>query len=146
MGHTPKQLLKLTLPRIARECGHVPSLKGNKAATIGLTFVSEEKMKELNRVYRGKNCPTDVLSFGAEGSSRSFVQGDRGTEDRELGDIAICPKVAIREAKRRSIDPGEELARLITHGVLHLAGMDHATPREERRMFALQEAIVEKVI
>jgi len=64
----------------------------------------------------------------------------------ELGDLAVCTQVAVREAKRRKIDPAEELVRLLAHGTLHLAGMDHATERDERRIFKMQEAIIEKVL
>ncbi len=130
-GRTPSILPVAVFRRLARACRIVPRLSRKKI--IGVRFVTPREIRRLNRIYRGKDCPTDVLSFDAGSGS-------------ELGDLAICTQVAVREAKRRTINPAEELVRLLAHGTLHLAGMDHATARDERRMVALQESIVEKVL
>ena len=86
-----------------------------------VSFVSEERMHELNRDYRGIDEPTDVLSFGVDGDAP--VPGPR-----ELGDVVICPEhtADVREA--------------IIHGTLHLTGMDHDT--DEGEMLALQAELM----
>ncbi len=166
-GRPPSVLKRTVFSRLTRACRGVPHLPKRGAWTIGVSFVTPKRIEMLNRAYRGKKRPTDVLSFavnrgvgGQRSKVRPFgrlragcpssVEGDRSkfyvqASDRELGDIVICTQVAVREAKRRSIDPAEELIRLLAHGTLHLGGLDHATPKEEERMFRLQEAIVEKV-
>jgi probable rRNA maturation factor len=63
-----------------------------------------------------------------------------------LGDIAVCVPYAKREAARRGMTLREELLRLIAHGVLHLSGFDHATAKEEEKMFGLQERVVDAII
>lgn len=104
-------------------------------------------MKELNRAYRGKNCPTDVLSFhAADRMHDQFPAVRTRGEDEEIGDIVICAAVAKREAARRFISAREEIVRLLVHGTLHLAGYDHARSADEEKMFRLQEMIVESVV
>lgn len=114
-------------------------LRVRRARSVGVRFVSEPEMRRLNRTFRRKDRSTDVLSFEPESESPA-----RGKEEYlTMGDIAVCPSYAAREARRRGIDLREELVRLLTHGVLHLSGLDHATTADALRMFAKQEAIVE---
>jgi probable rRNA maturation factor len=88
---------------------------------LAIEFVSEDRIRELNRQYRGLDQPTDVLSFGVDESGPS-------AGPRELGDIVICPEQTadVREA--------------IVHGALHLSGMDHETDAGE--MLALQAELM----
>lgn len=138
-GALPLRFPKVTLPRIAREFGRVRPAKHRALSLISLSFITPLRMRRLNRQYRSKDRPTDVLSF-------SVTEGDafpaiRAKETAELGDIFVCPAMATREAKRRGIPLEEELVRLVVHGTLHLLGYDHATEADEDRMFALQERI-----
>ncbi len=150
IGRIPSGLSSARLRKVAAACRGVRGLP--RTGTIGLRFVTPSAMQRLNRAFRGKNEPTDVLSFGMEGMAfpapRSFSGGGPPPQelDQEIGDLVVCPSVARAEARRRSMDPVEELVRLIAHGTLHLAGMDHATAKEEEQMFALQEKIVEHVM
>lgn len=105
---------------------------------VGVQFVSLREMQALNRVYRKKDRPTDVLSFDA-----AIEPGEEAGV--YLGDLVLCAPYAAEEAKRRSIDPREELVRLLAHGVLHLQGYDHATEEDESQMFGLQERVVQRV-
>ena len=84
-----------------------------------LRFVDEEEMRALNRQWRGKDRPTDVLSFPA-----ATVAPDGR---RHVGDIAICFPVARGQARRRRHAPEREVAILALHGLLHLLGHDHET-------------------
>lgn len=102
--------------------------------SVSVSFVSLAQMQKLNKLYRKKNRPTDVLSFSSQGTK----------SEPELGDMFICAPYAAKEAKRRSISLREELLRLFVHGLLHLKGYDHVTEEEEIRMFTLQENLLAK--
>ncbi len=141
-GPLPRGVSDALLRRVALACSRVRGLpKGT--AVIGIRFVSRSEIQRLNRIHRRINRATDVLSFSAiEGGA--FPVG--GEKEREAGDLVICPTYAAVEAKRRSMDVVEEIVRLIVHGTLHLSGMDHATLKDEEKMFALQERIIEKAL
>lgn len=115
--------------------------------TIGIRFVSLEEIQALNRTFRRKNRPTDVLSFSAREETEAPVSPKKnGNKEDYWGDLAICPDYAKEEAARRALTLREELLRLITHGVLHLAGYDHTTEEEELKMFAIQEKIISALV
>ncbi|MCU1513014.1 MAG: ybeY, partial [Microbacteriaceae bacterium] len=84
--------------------------------------------------------PTDVLSFPMD-------ELRPGTEEAMtpaglLGDIVLCPPVAIAQAETAGHSPLEEMLMLTTHGILHLLGFDHAEPEDEKEMFSLQRDIL----
>ncbi len=115
------------------------SLRYRRPRTVGVRRLSLREMQQYNSRYRGKDRPTDVLSFEAS--------ADMKRDDPDyLGDLLICVEYAATEAKRRGIPLEEELARLVIHGVLHLVGYDHATVREEAEMFGLQERCLDRVL
>lgn len=91
-----------------------------RAAGRDLTvcLVSDAEMAQMNREFRGNPAPTDVLSFPSNGRRRNGSY---------LGDIAIAPAVARRNARRLGRALSQELQILILHGVLHLLGYDHET-------------------
>ena len=101
---------------------------------VAVRLIRDAEMAQLNETYRKKKGPTDVLSFPASadtakpGTLREQVRKAGG---RFLGDIAISPKVARRNAKSLGRQLPEELKVLILHGVLHLLGYDHETDRGE---------------
>jgi probable rRNA maturation factor len=88
---------------------------------LAVTFITPEEIAGLNATHRGKDGPTDVLSFPVDGDGP--VAGER-----ELGDVVICPEHT------------EDLAEAVVHGVLHLVGMDHET--DEGEMLALQAEVL----
>jgi probable rRNA maturation factor len=88
---------------------------------LAVEFVGAERIAELNEEYRGKEGPTDVLSFGVD-------EDLPPAGPRELGDVVICPEHT------------EDLLEAVVHGVLHLTGMDHET--DEGEMLALQAEIL----
>lgn len=103
---------------------------------VAVCLVTDARIARWNRAYRGKNRPTDVLSFAADGA-RSSVKFSPRTNSRKrfetrsaakyLGDIAIAPAVAQRNARRYGRTLHDELRILILHGALHLMGYDHET-------------------
>jgi probable rRNA maturation factor len=114
------------------------------AESLTICLVNDRAMARWNRTYRGRDVPTDVLSFpsGENGSQRSRGNKGDGTDDREpayLGDIAIAPLVARNNALRYGRTFEDEMRILILHGILHLMGYDHETDagqmdRRERRL------------
>jgi len=101
---------------------------------VAVRLIGDGEMARLNEKYRKKKGPTDVLSFpaaedsGKPGTLRQQVRRARG---KFLGDIAIAPRVARRNAKLLGRGLPEELKVLILHGLLHLLGYDHETDRGE---------------
>jgi probable rRNA maturation factor len=104
----------------------------NKSATIA--FVSDRKMRELNRKFRAKNSTTDVLSF-------PFAADEFDLETNNLGDIVISVEQAERQARENDLTIENEIKQLILHGILHLCGYDHETDTGEmnRRELELRE-------
>ena len=114
------------LDKFARRVRRELRLDGRE---LSICLVSDAEMARLNRRYRGKNKATDVLSFSA-GNDAGLKPGATNRRRQEsggtlLGDIAIAPMVARRNAKRFGRTLPDELRILILHGVLHLMGYDH---------------------
>jgi probable rRNA maturation factor len=91
---------------------------------LAVELVDEARIRALNREHRGRDMPTDVLSFPVD---------ERGPADgpRELGDVLICPEHT------------QDLAEAVVHGVLHLCGYDHET--DDGEMLALQDEVMRKL-
>jgi len=128
------------LERLARA---ILSDVGETSAELGIMLVGDQRMRGLNRRYRGKDRTTDVLAFAMR---KAFtLHALRLTPDM-LGDVVISVPTAWRQAKeaRRSLD--EELACLLVHGILHLCGYDHArSEREARRMHRRERMILRSI-
>jgi probable rRNA maturation factor len=109
-------------------------------AELAIVFVDEAAMEQLHVQWMDEPGPTDVLSFPMD-------ELRPGTEDSItpaglLGDIVVCPQVAIAQAEAAGHSALEEILLLTTHGMLHLLGFDHAEPEEEREMFGVQRDIL----
>lgn len=115
--------------------------KRKAAGSLSVQFVSEAEIARLNATYRKMRKPTDVLSFSSQEGDMPRV----ASKEFEWGDLFVCAPYAKREASRRGITLAEEVIRLVSHGTLHLLGYDHATEPDEARMFAIQEAVVERI-
>jgi len=100
---------------------------------VAVRLIGDAEMARLNETYRKKEGPTDVLSFPAEeeGKPGSLARQVRKAKGKFLGDIAIAPAVAKRNAKSLNRTLPEELKVLILHGVLHLLGYDHESDEGE---------------
>jgi probable rRNA maturation factor len=97
---------------------------------VGVALVSDGEVRVLNRRYRRKNQPTDVLAFSTNPGPRPTSYDTRSG----LGDIAIATGVARRQAKAAGHSLQAELRVLALHGLLHLLGYDHGDPRARVRM------------
>ncbi|MDR1015683.1 MAG: rRNA maturation RNase YbeY [Coriobacteriales bacterium] len=111
---------------------------------ISLSFVDEEESARLNAAWRGKDGPTDVLSFELDGLcgelDAAFGPGAAAASGRVLlGDIVIQPDIARRRAAAEGIGFEQELWVLLVHGILHLVGYDHLTDADAERMEARED-------
>ena len=102
----------------------------NRAQATELTIrvVGAAESRRLNRTWRGKDKPTNVLSFTADAPV--------------LGDLAICAPVVAREAREQGKTPATHWAHMVVHGVLHLLGYDHENDRDAERMEARETKIL----
>jgi probable rRNA maturation factor len=116
----------------------VLSLRGKEGWDLSLLICDDSFIRGLNRQYRDKDEATDVLSF-EQGDS---YKGPDGGERFLAGDIVISLDALARSAEQFGISRDEELRRLITHGILHLMGMDHEDNESSRPMLVLQEEIL----
>ena len=120
---------------LARKAKIVLDALGLGDCELSLRLVGDREIHGLNRDYRGKDRPTDVLSF-------SLREGEFGAVSDALGDVVISLDTAVRQAGENRRPLTEEVDRLLIHGILHLAGYDHElSPREERRMTRKEQAM-----
>lgn len=99
---------------------------------LEIVLVSAKKIQALNAKYRKIKKPTDVLSFAGTPKTPS------------IGELVICWPVVKKQAKEFKVPPLQELDRMVIHGLLHLFGYEHEnTPAKSKKMFALQEKILE---
>ena len=108
--------------------------KAPRRAEIGIRVVGTAEGRRLNREFRGKEGPTNVLSF-------PWPAGPAGG-GRFLGDLVICAPVVSREAREQGKALRAHWAHMVVHGVLHLLGQDHDTPRRAAGMEAREIAIL----
>ena len=118
----------------------LPRLRLHPMCELAITLVDAPRMTELHEEWMDEPGPTDVLSFPMD-ELRSAPEGIE-PEPGMLGDIVLCPQVAAAQAADRGRTLEEELAFLVTHGMLHLIGYDHATEAEQARMFTLQDGLL----
>lgn len=95
---------------------------------LSIAFVDDQQIHELNRVYRQKDKPTDVLAF-AQGEGEFSA-----LNPRLLGDVILSIPTAVRQAGVARRPPLDELTMLLAHGLLHLCGWDHETAAKDRAM------------
>ena len=111
----------LPAARVREAVGYAVASAGIEDGHVAVSFVTPERIAELNETWRGKAGPTDVLSFPVD-------EDDEAVGERELGDVFICP------------DHTEDLVEAVVHGVLHLTGMDHEA--DDGEMLAVQAEIM----
>lgn len=113
-----------------------------EGSEVSLTFVTNERIQEINREYRDKDQPTDVISFAMEELGDGEIVPSGTDMPRILGDIVISVPRAVEQANEYGHSLRRELGFLAVHGFLHLLGYDHATKEEEKIMFTKQKEIL----
>lgn len=137
----PGQVVIDYMVRAAELCLQEEDLDPDQAE-ISVTFVSTEEIHELNRVYRDKDCVTDVLSFPQYESTEEMkaVEGVLC-----IGDVVICPEQALLQADEFGHSGERELVYLFVHSVFHLLGYDHIEKEEKDEMRAQEEKIMSQI-
>jgi probable rRNA maturation factor len=115
---------ELTALDVEELCMLAFSSAGIEDGHVAVAFVDEQTIQALNRDHRGRDAPTDVLSFPIDGVDERPSNG----APRELGDVVICPPCT------------EDLSEAVVHGALHLTGMDHEA--DDGEMLALQAELL----
>lgn len=105
---------------------------------ITLQVTDDQTIRQFNLQYRGVDEVTDVLSF-----ENKFTDPESG--ETYLGDILISYQTAKRQAEARGLEMMAEIEMLFVHGILHLAGLDHASRNEWKEMSSLQDAILKEL-
>jgi len=122
--------------RLAAEARRLLGALHEDTAELTVSLVDDAAIRRLNRTYRGKDRPTDVLAFALREGRRT--PGD----DALLGDVVISLDTATRQARARGVDTAEELRTLLIHGVLHLLGYDHErSAAAARRMHTMERRL-----
>jgi len=126
IGLDDGELEGLTAIDVEELCGLAFSSAGIEDGHVAVSFVDADTIRVLNRDHRGRDAPTDVLSFPIDGEGDDWAAIP--PEQRELGDVVICPPHT------------EDLSEAVVHGALHLTGMDHEV--DDGEMLALQAELL----
>lgn len=128
--------LKLTLEKTIQEISQ--ELFSKKDVSVSLVFVSEKEIAKINKKYRAKDYPTDILSFA------NFDSWEDIEKSKEvnifLGEIIMCPEDIKKYCQKKNIFFEYEFCKVLSHGVLHLLGLGHG-----KKMFAIQNKISTEV-
>ncbi|HWQ33309.1 MAG TPA: rRNA maturation RNase YbeY [Blastocatellia bacterium] len=122
-----QRLFPINRAAVARLSRQVLDRINRPAATVTITFIRDPEMQRLNRIWRGIDAPTDVLSFAYHESDETAP----GADPAHLGDVIISVETAARYAGKLGLTFDEEIRTLVIHGTLHLAGYDHETDNGE---------------
>lgn len=133
-----RKLVRSVLEKVETEVG-IPEVR-----EISVTFINDARMREINFEFRGKDKPTDVLSFPQfepkQIAGRAKVSVAGGTS---LGDLVISTETTLRQAKEFGVTKRAELVRLVVHGILHLCGYDHEkVPAKEAQRMRRREQVI----
>jgi len=115
----------------------MPSLCTCKKLSVGIALVRDDEIATLNRTYRDKDAPTDVLSFSEHEGTAIHPDEDGNVF---LGDLVISPDFVRRAAEGDGVPFSKEFIFVVAHGILHLLGFDHG-----EEMFRIQDEVTEKL-
>ena len=122
-------------------------LKLPEDTEMSVTFMDNAAIQVINRDYRDKDQPTDVISFALEEETEEelpiIFDDEMPAMPRNLGDIMISVQRAKEQASEYGHSYDRELGFLALHGFLHINGYDHMTPEDEKEMFGLQKEILD---
>lgn len=125
---------KLPLRQLRRIVEQILQGEGFPDHEVSVSFVSDHMMRELNRLYRGYDRPTDVLAFSMREGQGTLIN------PHLLGDVVVSLDQARRQAAENGHSLELELKVLLIHGVLHLLGYDHETSRREGNKMRAKES------
>ena len=133
-GAAPAWLDAAWARRAARAAAPLPP----RAGVIHVIVTDDRELRRLNRRYRGKDRPTDVLSF-------SYLEAGRAP-DGVAGDVFVSHQTLARDARRLEVTPAHLALRIVVHGCLHVVGYDHETDAGAARMERRERALLRRVL
>jgi probable rRNA maturation factor len=122
---------------VAAALGHHRRLRTAAVGEASVVLASDALVRKLNRAHRGKDAPTNVLSFPYQ-----RPPGAADDADGYLGDIVLAAETVRREAAERGMEPSHHLQHLVVHGVLHLLGYDHESDLSAAEMEGLETDVL----
>ena len=128
----PGVLSETWLAEIADRALSVLKLPDN--ASLEIVVTDDDTVRKLNLRHRGLDETTDVLSFSAAPDETGFILPPGAGEAGSIGEVIISGPQSARQAVQSGLEPAQELAFLLAHGILHLMGDDHEEPQERREM------------
>lgn len=126
--------VNLPAPFIKKICKTVAEGESQRFDELNLYFVSKDEIGEIHEEYFDDPSPTDCITFPLDGPEESY---------RVLGDIFICPTVAMEYAKKRDLDPLQECSLYVIHGMLHLFGYDDIKESDRKLMKKAEKRYME---
>jgi probable rRNA maturation factor len=129
---TRRALPGVSLSRVRRRLQLCLNQLKLKNAQVSILLTGDAAMRRLNRVHRGVDRTTDILSFGMR--ERRHPADPLPPDELVLGDLVVSSPEIARQARARGVSSEEELVFILIHGLLHLLGYDHAGALEEKRM------------
>jgi len=138
--HIRRETLRpqVSLARMKQRAQSILNHLGEERSELSLLLVSNRKIRTLNAKFRGKNQPTDVLSFPLEERLPTGV--------RLLGDVVISLQQAQKQAREKRKDFAHEVEWLLIHGILHLLGYDHERSRKDERIMRTMERKIQRAL
>jgi probable rRNA maturation factor len=142
-----KALAKVAETAVVRRAQKMLDVLGLAGTELSVALVDDATIRALNRQYRKKDKPTDVLAFPQHDDAFAALFGTAPADHAEgasllLGDVIISVETASRQAKAHDKSLLDEVTMLLAHGVLHLVGFDHRTDDQEREMDAYVQVLV----
>lgn len=134
--------------RLKRTVRSLLKAVGEEGSSISVSLVDDARIRELNKQHRGKDKPTDVLSFPLIESTLTGETTDTAEpaiDERMIGDIVISVETARRQAADYDANLQDEIDRLLIHGVLHIMGHDHEEADERARMESEERRLADAI-
>lgn len=128
------------IARLAYEFVQTSQITSRPSKDLTIRIVDSAEMRDLNKLYRGKDKPTNVLSFEFDEEPGQPPE----TQISLLGDIVLCHSVVNDEAREQDKPLADHYAHMVVHGVLHLMGFDHEDEEQAAKMESLETAILAK--
>ncbi len=136
----PPEEIRTWISEAIRQAGSRFRL-GDRNCNVDVTYVSSDRIRDLNNTYRTHNQSTNALAFPAIGPDEELGAWFSGC----VGDIVTCPEVMTKECEELQIPAVDHWAHVMVHATLHLCGMTHDNTPDQNRMFAAESAILRAV-
>ncbi|MFE0752632.1 rRNA maturation RNase YbeY [Inquilinus sp. NPDC058860] len=128
---------------VAAGAGPGVAIEPGRPAELSIVFADDATVQRLNRDYRGKDAPTNVLSFALTEAEEPVVFESGGpAAPLVLGDVVLALETVLAEAERDRKAPADHARHLVVHGILHLLGHDHMTDDEAEAMERVETAVL----